>query len=554
MTFVVWRILFLYYHDDRNEKGPGGGVVVLAPARTVGAPPKTPRALAPAPTPVSVVEYGSRRTLIVIGVMMAALLQTLDSTIVNVALPTIEGNIGASIDDGTWIVTGYIISNVITIPLVPFFMHRLGRRGYFALCIAGFTIASFLCGTANSLESIVLYRVIQGAFGGGLVSMSQIILRETFPPEKFATSQGLFAIALTVGPAVGPTLGGFLTDQVSWPWIFDINLVPGAIAFMIVLLFVRNPLPPQKAKFDAVGLGALALGLGAFQYLLDEGERNYWFQDPVILFAGVMSVVGITAFIIWELRGAKFPIVNLHVFKHRNVRVGTITGLAVGVVIFGPVILLAQYVQIVIGFTATLAGLLILLRAIPVILLTPIVTTLVAKRDPRLIITTGLVISAASFFALSQRMTTGSDFPSLAALMVLSGIGQSMLLVPTLYSVLATVPPAESPRVAPFLSLSVQLGGSIASALLIAFSDTRTFFHSEIFRSAITLSNGAVTNLLDQPHGLTLLNRIVQGEAVNAGFADALLSLVAVAALALIPVWLLRRPSAPAQSVDLAAE
>jgi len=330
--------------------------------------------------------------------------------------------------------------------------------------------------------------------------------------------------------------------------------VPGAIAFMIVLLFVRNPLPPQKAKFDAVGLGALALGLGAFQYLLDEGERNYWFQDPVILFAGVMSVVGITAFIIWELRGAKFPIVNLHVFKHRNVRVGTITGLAVGVVIFGPVILLAQYVQIVIGFTATLAGLLILLRAIPVILLTPIVTTLVAKRDPRLIITTGLVISAASFFALSQRMTTGSDFPSLAALMVLSGIGQSMLLVPTLYSVLATVPPAESPRVAPFLSLSVQLGGSIASALLIAFSDTRTFFHSEIFRSAITLSNGAVTNLLDQPHGLTLLNRIVQGEAVNAGFADALLSLVAVAALALIPVWLLRRPSAPAQSVDLAAE
>lgn len=525
----------------------------LAPARTAGALPSiTQRRLAPVPTPARV-EYGPRRTLITIGVMMAALLQTLDSTIVNVALPTIEGNIGASIDDGAWIVTGYIISNVITIPLVPFFMHRLGRRNYFAICIAGFTIASFLCGTANSLESIVLYRVVQGAFGGGLVSMSQIVLRETFPPEKFAVSQGLFAIALTVGPAVGPTLGGILTDQYSWPWIFDINLVPGAIAFAIVLMFVRNPLPPQKARFDVVGLGALALGLGSFQYLLDEGERNYWFQDPGIAFAGAMSVVGIAMFIIWELRGAKFPIVNLQVFRHRNVRAGTLAALAVGMVIFGPVVLLAQYVQIVIAFTATLAGLLILLRAIPVIILTPIISSLASKAEPRYILTTGLVISAASFWELSQRMTTGSDFSSLAGLMVVSGIGQSMLLVPTLYSVLGSVPAAESPRVSPFLSLSVQLGGSIASAVLIAFSDTRTFFHSEIFRSAITLSNGAVTNLLAQPPGLALLNHVVQAEAVNAGFADALLSLVAVAALALIPVWLLRPPRTP-QHVDLAAE
>jgi DHA2 family multidrug resistance protein len=235
------------------------------------------------------------------------------------------------------------------------------------------------------------------------------------------------------------------------------------------------------------------------------------------------------------------------------VRAGTLAALAVGMIIFGPVVLLAQYVQIAIAFTATLAGLLILLRAIPVIILTPIISSLVSKVDPRYILTTGLVISAASFWELSLRMTTGSDFSSLAGLMVVSGIGQSMLLVPTLYSVLGSVPAAESPRVSPFISLSVQLGGSIASAGLIAFSDTRTFFHSEIYRSAITLSNGAVTNLLDKPHGLALLNRVVQGEAVNAGFADALLSLVAIAALALIPVWLLRPPRAP-QHVDLAVD
>ena len=160
----------------------------------------------------NVVEFGRRRLLIVTGVMMAALLQTLDATIVNVALPTIEGNVGASIDEGTWIITGYIISNVVVIPLAPYLMTRLGRRQYYAICIAGFTAASFLCGTAGTLDELIFYRVVQGAFGGGLIATSQVILRETFPKEQIGTSSGIFALALTVGPALGPTLGGFLTE------------------------------------------------------------------------------------------------------------------------------------------------------------------------------------------------------------------------------------------------------------------------------------------------------------------------------------------------------
>ena len=220
------------------------------------------------------VEFGRRRVLIIVGIMMAALLQTLDATIVNVALPTIEGNIGASIDDGTWIITGYIISNVIAIPLAPYLLQVLGRRQYYALSIIGFTVASFLCGTATSLPTLVFYRVIQGAFGGGLIATSQIILRDTFGREKIGASSALFAIALTVGPALGPTLGGILTDSFSWPWVFEINLVPGAIAAVIILTMLRNPAEPKKLPLDTIGIGLLALGLGSLQFVLDEGERR----------------------------------------------------------------------------------------------------------------------------------------------------------------------------------------------------------------------------------------------------------------------------------------
>jgi MFS family permease len=234
--------------------------------------------------PLPVVEYGGRRTLIVAGVMMAALLQTLDATIVNVALPTIEGNIGASLDDGIWIITGYIISNVVAIPLAPFLLQRLGRRQYYATCIIGFTVASFLCGTASSLPVLVFYRVVQGAFGGGLIATSQIVLRDTLPPEKLGASSALFAIALTVGPALGPTIGGALTDNFSWQWIFDINILPGIAAATIVLTTLRNPTPARVLPLDAFGIALLAATLGSMQYVLDEGERNDWFDDGTIVF------------------------------------------------------------------------------------------------------------------------------------------------------------------------------------------------------------------------------------------------------------------------------
>jgi DHA2 family multidrug resistance protein len=501
----------------------------------------------------NVVEYGRRRLIIVVGVMLAALLQTLDATIVNVALPTIEGNVGASIDDGTWIITGYIISNVIAIPLAPFLLQRLGRRRYYTLCIAGFTVASFLCGTATSLTALVLFRVVQGAFGGGLIATSQIILRDTFPAEKLGTSSALFAIALTVGPALGPTLGGWLTDNFSWPWVFDINLVPGAIAVAIMLALLRDPGPPKRIPFDGVGLGLLALALGSFQYVLDEGERNDWFDDTRIVGFAVAAVLGLAGFIWWELRGARNPIVDLRIFRYANVRVGTVCAILLGMVIFGPTVMLPQYVQTVLGFTATLSGLLILTRALPVLVLTPFVARFATRVDTRLLLATGFVLSALSFAAIAARMTPNSDFAAFQAALVVSGIGQSMLLVPLLVSIIGTVAPLDAPKASSFVSLSVQLGGSIASTALVTVFDRRTYFHADVDRSFASLANPNLERLLHVAAPAQIA-RAFASQAANAGFADAIYVLVPLAVSAALFVVLLRPRRQAAVPAAIAAE
>jgi DHA2 family multidrug resistance protein len=518
-------------------------------------PPSTvaARTGAPAAEPLSVVEYGSRRVIIVVGVMMAALLQTLDATIVNVALPTIEGNIGASIDDGTWIITGYIISNVVAIPLAPFFLQRFGRRQYYAACVIGFTAASFLCGTASTLSSLVLYRVIQGAFGGGLIATSQIILRDTFRPEKLGASSALFAIALTFGPALGPTLGGLLTDQFSWQWVFDINLVPGALATVIILTMLRNPVAPRRLRLDGIGIALLVMCLGSMQYVLDEGERNDWFDDGRIVFFCVTCAVGLAGFVFWELFGTTEPIVDLRLFRYGNVRVGALTAVLLGMVVFGPIVMLPQYVQNVLGFTATLSGLLILMRALPVLLLTPLVARLATRFDFRFLLAGGFLVSAASFSAIALHMTPQSDFSTFAGLLVFSGAGQAMLLVPLLVGLLGSVSLPDAPKVSSFISLSVQLGGSIASTTLVTVFDRRAFFHSDTYRGALTLANPALRRFSEHPGATASLARLLRQQAFNAGFADAIFTLVPLACAAVGLVTLFRRAqNTPASPVVVA--
>ncbi len=341
------------------------------------------------------VEYGLRRWLIVVGVMSATLLQVLDATIVNVALPTIQGNLGANFDQGAWIVTGYIIAAVIVIPLTPWLQQVFGRRQYYVAAIIGFTLTSALCGFAQSLDQLIFFRILQGLCGGGLISTGQAIMRDTFPAAEIGKGQALVSLGAIVGPSLGPTLGGILTDALSWNWIFYINIIPGIIAALLVASLLRNPESAGKPSVDGLGLGLLATGLGSLQYVLDEGERNDWLNDPTIAFLSALSVVALAVFVWWELR-VKNPIVDLRILKNRTVAAGSLLAMTLAFSLFGGVILAPQFQQTFLNFTATLSGESILLRAAAIAAMTPVTLFLLmrARWQPRVLLGVGFIIVA----------------------------------------------------------------------------------------------------------------------------------------------------------------
>src|ERR1700693_108261 len=281
------------------------------------------------------VERGGRLVVLVIAIMLATLLQTLDGTIVNVALPVIQGNLGATFDEGAWVVTGYIISAVVVIPIPPWLQLRFGRRQYYATAIFGFTVASVLCGFSESIGTLIFWRIVQGAFGGGLIATGQAALRDTFPRDKLGLSQGIFALGAIVGPTVGPTLGGLLTDNFSWNYVFLINIVPGTIAGITILAMMKNPTKPRRMPLDIVGLSLLVIGLGSLQFILDEGQRRDWFNDDLILALGCIALAGIVAFVFWELFGTRDPVVDLRALRYRSVAAASAIALVMGASLFG---------------------------------------------------------------------------------------------------------------------------------------------------------------------------------------------------------------------------
>jgi MFS transporter, DHA2 family, multidrug resistance protein len=464
--------------------------------------------------------------------MFASLLETLDSTIVNVALPTIEGNIGASIDEGIWIITGYIISNVVAIPLNPLLTRLLGRRFYFTMCIGGFTFASLLCATAHNLDALVLYRVLQGAFGGGLIATSQIVMRETLPPQMLGLSSALFAMALILGPALGPVAGGYLTDNFSWPWIFTVNVVPGTIAAVVIGALLRNPAPPQRVRIDWTSIGMLALGLGALQFVLDNGERRDWFSDTGIALAATTSATSLIAFA-WRQWVARSPVVDLHVLRFRSVSIGALIALAFGALIITPAVITPLYTSTLLGFTVSESGMLLALRALPIVILTPIFATLAQRgSDVRYMIGAGFVLIGISMVWLFTTMTSNTPFAALAWPLVLSGIAQSMILVPLIVGVLSTTPAELNGTVSPLITLSVQLGASTASAISVAYFDRRTSFHAAILSGAGNLQHLASAGVQPTHDALVQLARLVTQEAMTQGFADTILTIAAIAAIA----------------------
>jgi DHA2 family multidrug resistance protein len=496
-------------------------------------------------------EQGARLILITLGIMLATLMQTLDTTIVNVALPTIQGNLGATQDEGAWVVTGYIISAVIVIPLTPWLQARFGRRQYYTIAIIGFTIASVLCGFADSITQLIVYRIIQGLFGGGLVATGQAALRDTFPRHMLGTSQALFAIGALVGPSVGPTVGGWLTDNVSWNYVFFINIVPGIFAALIVLTMMRNPSDPKPIPVDAIGLALLAVGLGSLQYILGEGQRNDWFSDPVIRFFGVTAVVGLIAFICWSLWGTTRPIVDLRAYKYRAIAAGSAMGFAIGSVLYGATVILPQYVQDLLGFTATLSGILIFVRALVIALLTPFMARVAGSGmvDTRILLVGGFALVGSSQIWLGYMTTSETSFAQLCGPAIVAGLGLALLFTPLSIAILSSVPPAVVPKATAFQQLSLQLGGSFSTAALVTLLARRQAFHQTILASDATPANVAFQQLAQAGHSTslavaTMYQDIVTQASVMA-YADAQWALGALAFILLPLVFVLPKRRGP---------
>lgn len=495
-----------------------------------------------------VTESGLRLVLIVVGVMLAALMQTLDTTITNVALPNIQGNLGASQDEGTWVVTAYTIAAIIVIPLTPWLQGRFGRKAYFLTSIVGFTIASMLCGWSGNLQELVAGRIVQGAFGGGLLATSQSILRDSFPPKRLGLSQGIFSIGAVMGPALGPPLGGYLVDNASWNWAFEINVVPGTIAVVLLFLLLRDPDAKRILPIDAAGLALLAVTLGTMQYVLTEGERHDWLNDSAIASGAAICAISFAGFVWWELFGTKAPIVDLRILANRSVTAGTILSLVIGVSALGSAYTLPQLTQGPLGFTPSLSGLLFLVRAFPIMLVTLPLVFLASKIDTRMLVGFGFLVVALSSYLLGYATTSDSSFGTFVVPLVLSGIGIVTLYIPLSIAVLGATTPDQGPKASAFLNLGLQLGGSAGIAALTVFVDQREAFHSTILGGAATLAKLSV-------HGYAgttpQLARIIDTQSTVLSYADATYLIGLLGVLCIPLVFLLRRPKAVRRPVEI---
>jgi DHA2 family multidrug resistance protein len=492
---------------------------------------------ATAPVRHDTTERGLSLWILTAGILTATILQTLDSTIVNVALPVIQGNLGATIDQGAWVVTGYIISAVIVIPLTPWLQLRFGRRQYYATAIIGFTIASAFCGLSNSIEMLIVSRIVQGLFGGGLIATAQSTLRDVFPRDKIGASQAIFSLGAIVGPSIGPTLGGWLTDNFSWNQIFFINIVPGGIAAFIILTRLRNPNDPQPIPLDGVGLALLAAGLGSLQFVLDEGQRHDWFDDPLIIALTFGSVLLLTAFALWEIYGTDKPVVDLSALRYRAISAGVVLGIATGAAMLGAIILLPQFLQGPLGFTAMMSGELIFFRATMIGVFTPISARLAGRGtiDNRLLIAAGFVLIGISQLWLGRLMTAQSTFEMLVWPIALGGVAGALVFIPLAIVILGSVPPHVVPQAAAFQSLSFQLGGSLSTAVLITFLARRAAFHQETLAQFASPAHEPFAQLLREHVGLGQIYALITTQASVQSFAD-LQYAIGILTFSLIPL------------------
>ena len=401
--------------------------------------------------------------LIAVAVVLAALMQVIDSSIVNVALPDMMGNLGANLDEIAWVSTGYILASVIVIPLTGFLGDLFGRKRYFVGSIIVFTAASFFCGAAHSLSTLIIWRIIQGVGGGALMTVSQAVLFESFPPEEAGMAMALFGLGVMVGPTIGPTLGGYLVDHSGWPWIFYINIPVGILAATMIAAYVHDPEHQRKpAAIDYLGIALLTVGVGSMQFVLEHGQREDWFDSRQILSLSVIGVVGWFA-LMWRELTTDHPVIDFRVLRHRQMWVGTLLGVVMGVGLYAMSFTLPVFLQTNLRMTAQQTGIVLMPGALATAISMAVVGRLTNKVDPRLLITAGAILFALAAWQLSL-VTGESGADDFFWPLIGRGIGLGMMFVPLTTITLAELSPRELPQGVGLYSFFRQLGGSFGIA------------------------------------------------------------------------------------------
>ena len=434
----------------------------------------------------SLVEYGGRRVIITVTAIICALLEIVDTTIVNVALNDMRGSLGATLTEVAWVITAYAIGNVIIVPMTSWLSQQFGRRNYFAASIILFTVCSFLCGNANGIWELVFFRFLQGIGGGALLVTSQTIITESYPPEKRGMAQAIYGLGVIIGPTLGPPLGGYITYNFSWPLIFYINIPIGVIAVLLTLQYVKSPKYAEKkssSEIDWLGIALLAITVGSLQFVLERGHEEDWFSSQLIIALTVAAVFGLF-FFIWRELTYKNPIVELRVLKNGNLRVGTILSFILGFGLYGSTFLIPLYTQSILGWTAQEAGMLMIPAALTTAFMMPIIGRLLQKGVPQqFMVAVGMFIFFIYSFWGYKIITPDTGEPDFFWMLISRGIGLGLLFIPITTLSLSTLKGVEIGQGAAFTGMMRQLGGSFGIAAITTFISRQTMVHSNNLNS-----------------------------------------------------------------------
>jgi DHA2 family multidrug resistance protein len=497
-------------------------------------------------------------------VLLATFMEVLDTSVANVALPHIAGNLSASVDESTWVLTAYLVANAIVLPLSGWFSTLFGRKRFYMACVAIFTVSSLLCGIAPSLGLLIVFRVLQGLGGGALQPISQAILVESFPREKQGVAMAFYGMGVVVAPVIGPTLGGWITDNYTWRWIFLINIPVGILSLALTAAMIFDPAHfvrktfANGLKLDYIGIGLLSLGLASLEILLDEGQRNDWFGSSMIVTAAILAAVALVAVVIWELNQEQ-PVVDFRILANRNFALAAVIMYAVGFTLYGSTAILPIFLQTILGYTALLSGLVLSPGGIAMMIGMLLVGRLLGRFEARWLIVFGLVVAAAGLFRMSG-FNLDVDFRTAMWARTIQALGMAFLFVPINTTAFSSVKPEKLGYATGLMNLFRNIGGSAGIAMITTIVARRQQFHQEVLVTHLTpldgglqpALNGMAANLV--AHGATSADASVQAQGLLYGLVQRHAAMLAMADtfwvlalvfLALIPLVLCLRMTPP---------